>query len=123
MVNFSEKFGLPKDRVKLETGLADFDIVKIEIIQSKKKYDQRVEGIDGNTTIIKRPINIAYIDLIFEGDKETKKVYSPNAAIVASCLDMLKAYGKADGTLKEPVRIEEVKEGIGESKNPYLFFT
>jgi len=123
MVNYAEKFGLPKDRIKMEVGLADFDIIKIEIVQSKKKYDQKIEGIDGSISVIKRPINIAYIDLIFEGDKEIKKVYSPNTPIVASCQDMLKAYGKPDGTLKESVHIEEVKEGIGDSKNPYLFFT
>lgn len=117
MVNFADKFGLPKDRVKLEAGLTDFDIVKIEITQSKKKYDVREELPDGSTKITRKLIDIAYFDTA-----AGEKYYSPNAPIVSACKDILKAYGKVDGTLKEVVHINEVKEGIGEGKNPYIFF-
>jgi hypothetical protein len=122
MVNYADKYGLPKDRIKLEAGLEDFDITKIQIVQSKKKYTQNEEGIDGNIKIVKKVIDIAYIDVLFEGDKEAKKFYSPNSAIVSACKNMLKDFGKPDGSLKEPMRIDAVKEGASESGKTYLFF-
>lgn len=121
MVNFGDKFGLPKDRFKLEKGLSNFDIVKIEIIKSKKLYDVR-EETEAGTKVTKKLIDIAYIDCEIDG--EIKKFYAPNAPIVDACKDILKEYGKKDGSLTEPVRIQEVKEEKAEgSKNAYLYFT
>lgn len=127
MVNFADKFGLPKDRVKLEAGLTNFDIVKIEMIKSKKAYDVR-EETEAGTKISKKKIDIAYLDVhLFDDNdkpsKEISKYYSPNAPVVASCKEILETFGKPDGSLREPVHINEVKEGMGENKNPYLFFT
>lgn len=123
MVNYADEFGLPKDRMKLTAIDNSFNIKKISIVQSKKKYKTTEEGIDGNLKVIQKPIDIAYLDVLFEGEDEIKKYYSPNSAIVIACKDILKKYGRADGSLKEDIYINEVKEGISEAKNIYLFFT
>jgi len=125
-VNYTDKFGLPADRFKLAAGSADFDIIKIEIVKSKKRYEQK-EDTEQGTKVKRDLIDIAYIDvLLFEDGKPSKEVtkyYAPNAPIVAACKDILKEYGKPDGTLREAVHINEVKTGKGDSKNEYLFFT
>lgn len=124
MANFGEKYGLPSDRVKLEEGLKDFWIQKIQLVDSKKKVDMREEGIDGTTKLVRKTYKIAYIDITIEGETEIKKFYSPNKPIVEACINILHDFGKSDGTLKEPMHIDEVKEGISETgKNAYLFFT
>ena len=122
MVNYADKYGLPTDRTKLAAGLEDFNIVKITMVDSKKKYDTREEGIDGNTKIVKKVISIAYLDVLIGKDKEVTKFYSPNAAIVSACKNMIKDFGKPDGTMKEAIHIDEVKEGMSEAGKPYLFF-
>jgi hypothetical protein len=126
-VKFSDKFGLPKDRLKLDVGFGNFEIFKIEIIKSKKLYDVR-EETEAGTKITKRLIDIAYIDA-FECDNNGKaqkdkivKYYAPNAPIVAACKDILAAFGKKDGTLTEGVYIGEVASKEGEGKNAYLYF-
>jgi hypothetical protein len=125
-IKFSERFGLPKDRQKLTADWSDFDIVKVEIVQSKKMYDVRTETESG-TVVKKKKIDIAYIDVhLYEDGKPSKEItkfYAPNAPIAAACKDILESYGKPDGTLKEPIYIAEVKEEKGENKNSYLFFT
>jgi hypothetical protein len=130
MAKFGEAFGLPKDRFKLTTGLKDFWIFRIEITKSKKLYDVKETQPDGSVKILKKLIDIAYMDTYPDIDgkpnkEEVIKYFAPNAPIVSGCKDMLAAYGKhtKDGTLSEPVFIEEVKGKIGEGQNEYLFFT
>jgi hypothetical protein len=126
-VKFSDKFGLPKDRLKLDAGFRNFEIFKIEIIKSKKLYDVR-EETEAGTKISKKLIDIAYIDA-YECDDNGKpqkdkiiKYYAPNAPIVAACKDILTAFGKKDGMLTETVYIGEVATKDSEGKNAYLYF-
>lgn len=125
-IEFKEKFGLPTDRMKLVAGIYDFDIVKVEIVKSKKKYEKKEETETG-TKLTKGLIDIAYMDVFYiengKREKEVTKFYAPNNAIVESCKEILMAYGNKDGSLKEAVHIAEVKAKAGESKNEYLYFT
>lgn len=116
-VNFLEKFGLPKDRLKLVSGIGNFDVIYVEFHESKKEYDTTVEGV-----IRKKKIKIVYLNVkMATGD--IMKYYSPNAPIIDAAEQMLKEYGNSDGTLREAVHIEEVKEGKSDKNRPYLYFT
>lgn len=113
-IKFSEKFGLESDREKLMAGIGKFDIIRIEIKESKKEYDTK----DGA-----QKISIAHIDVQMKVDGSIKKYYSPNGPILQACKDMLAEIGtkSKDGTLKEPVFIDEVKVA-GQKGREYLFF-
>ena len=133
--SFKDTFGLPTDRVKLASGIGDFEIVKIEFRETKKKYN--VINPDSNV-MAKASLPIAYIDAKFKNG-EIKKYFSMSKPIVASCIDIAKDAGiipktsdKVDKdylnksyTLKESVYIAAVEEGSSENNpnNPYLFFT
>jgi hypothetical protein len=114
VVKFGEKFGLESDRVKLAAGIGKFEVVRIEIKESKKEYDTK----DGA-----KKIKIAHIDVVMKSDGSTKKYYSPNGPILQACEDMLNDIGvkSKDGTLKEPVYIDEVKTA-GTKGREYIFF-
>lgn len=112
-VKFSQKFGLESDRVKLTAGIKNFDIVRVEIKESKKDY----KTADGDAKI-----KIAHIDAVDKDSGKKLKFYSPNGPIVQSCKDMLESIGTdKSGALKESVFIEAVAEG-GEKGREYLFF-
>lgn len=113
-INFSDKFGLESDRAKLAAGIGNFDITKIEVKESKKDYETP-EGM--------KKIEIAHIDVTMKADGSKKKYYSPNGPIVQACKDMLKEVGTRDseGTLKEAVHIESVKQA-GKKGREYLHF-
>lgn len=149
-VKFSDKFGLPKDRYFLKAGLKNFDIVKIEMSETKKAYETTKTNEQGQKELKLQRIPIAYIDVqVFDEDEKPihyvptgeldtekrpilesvdgagiTKFYSSSGVIVAACQDILAAYGTKEGNLKEAVRIDEVKEKTSESgKNPYIFFS
>lgn len=118
MVEFGKEFGLDKERKKLEAGITNFSITHIEIKESKKSYEFRQDD-----KLVKGKIKIAHIDGITD-DKKPVKFYSPNMAIVASCIEMKEKYG-AEGTtkLREPIHIAEVKTEKSENNKDYLFFS
>jgi len=121
-IKFSDKFGLDKDRKKLEAGLKNFEITKIVITDSKKRYDH----VDRETDEITRgKIPIAQFDCILESG-ETGKFYSPNSAIVEACENILNdadfAVDKATGILSVPALINEVISGKGEKGRNYIAF-
>lgn len=113
-IKFSEKFGLEADRKKLSAGIGNFDIVRIEIKESKKDYKTQ----DGEGKI-----KIAHFDVVMKADGSTAKYYSPNGPIIQACKDILDSIGTKDknGTLKEAVHIDEVAEA-GEKGREYLYF-
>ena len=134
VVKYGDKFGLEKDRLKLISGIFDFDIVRIEIHKSKVSYDVTVLHDDGTKEIKKQKIDVASFDALYYEDgkpaKEITKFYSSSMPIVESCKEMLLAYDSGDtkGTLKEYVHIDMVmqkssKDAKKDSKNPYLYFT
>jgi hypothetical protein len=143
MVKFGDKFGLPKDRKKLEGGITNISIFKIQIVKSKKLYDVTEENPEtGKIEVKKKLIEIAYFDAhpyemngekVAIDKKETLKYYSPNGAIVEACKDFVQAFGAPlngeittglEYPLSQSVEIEKVGSKSGEkSKNPYLYFT
>lgn len=119
-VSYGKKFGLDPNRKKLAAGLENFDIVKIVLTESKKKYQHT--GEDGELT--KGKISIAQIDII-DADGKTLLFYSPNAPIVEACENILKdeEFGAGEnGTLSVPCHIDKVIEGKGEGNKKYLAF-
>lgn len=150
-VKFGDKFGLPKDRYFLRAGIKNFDIVKIEMSETKKSYETTKTNDEGKKEVKVQRIPIAYIDIQAYDEQEEPihyeptgeldaqkrpivepvngagitKFYTSSGVIVETCKDILKAYGKTDGTLSQYVRIDEVKEKTSDSggKNPYIFFS
>ena len=104
MVKFGEKYGLDKDRLKVEKG-EEFSIVKIGKITKTRK-----EGED---------YEIAEFDVIIEG--KPAKRYGTNSAIVDACKTMLQD-AKPDGTLKESIEVSVVERISEKRKKPYLAF-
>lgn len=133
--NFKDTFGLPADRVKLESGIGDFEIVKIEFRETKKKYS--VINQDTNVAS-KLTLPIAYFDAKFENG-EVKKYFSMSKPIIQAIIDIAKDAGilpksaeKVDKeflnksyTLKESIFVASVESAASESNpnNPYLYFT
>jgi hypothetical protein len=149
-VSFADKFGLPKDRYFLRSGVSNFDIVKIVMSETKRPYEVTKTNEDGKKEVKMQKIPIVYLDVqaydesenpvhyepTGEVDKEKRaivapvdgvgitKFYTSSGVIVETSQDILKAYGTPEGNLKEFVRIAEVKEKTSEAgKNPYIFFT
>jgi len=131
-IKFSDKFGLDKDRKKLGavtneklkipiySAGVNFQITKIVITESKKRYDHT--NPDGEMT--RGKINIAQFDVIKE-DGTQAKFYSPNSAIVEACENILKDkdFGAdKEGNLSTPAVINEVIEGEGEASRKYIAF-
>ncbi len=120
-IKFSEKFGLDKDRKKLEAGLKNFSITRIIITDSKKRYDH----IDKETDEITRgKIPIAQFDCLLE-DGTPAKFYSPNSAIVEACENIIADpdFGvDKEGYLSTVAEIGEVISGKGEKGRNYLAF-
>jgi len=120
-VSYAKKFGLDPERAKLDAGLKNFDILKIVVGESKKKYDHE----DSETgEIVHGKIDIVSLDLLLE-DGTIKKVYAPNAPIVEACQNILKDpdfEAKPDGTLGVPCHIDEVIQGKGDKNRGYIAF-
>ena len=133
--SFKDAFGLPSDRVKLEKGIGDFEIVKIEFRESKKKYN-----VLNNETNVASKVNlpIGYLDVKFKNG-EIKKYFSMSKPIIQSLLEIAKdaniipknaekidkEYMNRSFFLKETIYIVKVESGASESNpnNPYLYFT
>lgn len=119
VLKFSEKFGMDKDRKKLEAGVGKFNIVSIDIVEGKKDYEQRVDD-----KLIKGKIKIANIDVIMDATKDVVKYYSTASAIISSCQDIVNELNKGKmGKLSEPVHIESVESRMSENKREYIVFT
>jgi hypothetical protein len=106
MVKFSEKFGLDKDRLKVEEGMR-FSIIAIPKIEKTRK-----EGED---------YEVATIDAIDENGKVIKR-YASNRSIIDQCKQMLEENSKPDGTLKESVEVVVVSRISEKRKKAYLCF-
>lgn len=129
MANFADKFGLPKDRFKLEEGAGNFEIIKIEFKESKKKYSTTEDG----EKLVKKLVPIAYIDTRSTiGDKAEMKYFSMSKVIVQSCIDIVASEGHSKKIedligksfiLKDKIFVAEVKKGTSEAgSKPYIFF-
>jgi hypothetical protein len=137
-ISFASKFGLDKNRHKLgavtndkivppvvapmDFGGEGFQITKIIMVDSKKKYS--VTNEDTNE-IVKVKIPIVQFDVI-HADGSIGKYYSPNGAIVEACQNIIDdsdfGYDKVTGELKTPAEITTVFAGKGENKRDYIAF-
>jgi hypothetical protein len=137
-ISFASKFGLDKERHKLgavtnekatpptvapmDFGGEGFQITKIIVVDSKKKYSVTNEETN---EIVKVKIPIVQFDAI-HADGSIGKYYSPNGAIVEACQNIMEdpdfGYDKVTGELKVPAEITTVFAGKGENKRDYIAF-
>jgi hypothetical protein len=132
-LSYAGKFGLDPDRKKIGMKTDDtakpatqfpgenFQIVKIVMGMSRKKYP--VENEDGEMVHTKIPV--VQFDIIHE-DGSTGKYYSPNAAIVEACENILKdedfGADKETGVLATPCEVSHLVEGKGAKNGKYVAF-
>jgi hypothetical protein len=120
-IKYGDKFGLDKERKKLEAGLKNFSITRIVMTESKKRYDH----VDSETEeTVRGKIGIAQFDCTLE-DGSFAKFYSPNSAIVEACENILADVdfgANKEGYLSTPAEIGEVISGKGEKGRNYIAF-